>query len=227
MGNNLSEKAHHQSGTEEDSGHCRGHILVIDDDEMIRELLRAALSRQGHSVRLAHDMTTAQEALRSCAFDVIFVDIVYPGQQYSGFDIMDDIRKFQPGVPIVLMTAHPSTESAVEALHRQAFDYLMKPVRPAELNEVTRRALQHRMDETGRGGKWRVTEHAHDIRLTGREQDVLRLFARGLTFSETAEHLGCKPSTVHTHAKQIYRKLGVHSRSEAVFEARHLGMLDS
>ncbi|MDQ7011626.1 MAG: response regulator transcription factor [Mariprofundaceae bacterium] len=227
MGNNLAEEAHHQSGTEEDSGHCRGHILVIDDDALIRQLLQAALGRQGYRVRLARNLATAQKALRGHAFDVVFVDIVYPGQQYSGFDIMDDIRKFQPGVPIVLMTAHPSAESAVEALHKHAFDYLMKPIRAGELNEVTRRALQHRMDETGRGGKGRVTEHTHDIRLTGREQDVLRLFARGLTFSETAEHLGCKPSTVHTHAKQIYKKLGVHSRSEAVFEARHLGMLDN
>jgi len=204
-----------------------GHILVIDDDALIRELLHAALSRQGHSVRLARDLVTAQKALRQHAFDVVFVDIVYPGQQYSGFDIMDDIRKFQPGVPVVLMTAHPSTESAVEALHKHAFDYLMKPVRAGDLNEVTRRALQHRLHETGHSGKEQTTEHAHAIKLTGREEDVLRLFARGLTFSETAGHLGCKPSTVHTHAKQIYRKLGVHSRSEAVFEARHLGIIDN
>jgi len=68
--------------------------------------------------------------------------------------------------------------------------------------------------------EWRAIEQ-----LTGREVEVLDLFARGCSYNETAELLDCQLTTIQTHAKRIYKKLNVHSRAEAVFEARHLGLV--
>jgi len=71
--------------------------------------------------------------------------------------------------------------------------------------------------------------HIHDdmnhARLSCKENDVLNMFAKGYSYSEAAELLDCKLTTIQTHAKRIYKKLKVHSRSEAVFEARQLGLV--
>ncbi|MFQ5582286.1 MAG: response regulator [Mariprofundaceae bacterium] len=230
MVSNLAKKSNWDDNAcgKKTNGHCQGNILVVDDDGLIREVMHAALTRQGHRVQLGSDLATARKALIGNTFDLIFLDIVYPDQKYSGFDIMNDIRKYQPGAPIVLMTAYPSTESAVEALHKNAFDYLMKPIKLDELKQVTKRALRYKakLDEARRIRERLDIRHSHNVRLTDREKDILRLFAKGFTFKETAMHLGCKPSTIQSYAKQLYRKLGVHSRSEAVFEAIHLSLID-
>lgn len=69
-------------------------------------------------------------------------------------------------------------------------------------------------------------ESIKDVNLTGKELEILAFFVKGLTYKETAEVLQCKVSTVQTHIKQIYRKLGVHSRAEAVYEAIQMHMID-
>lgn len=66
----------------------------------------------------------------------------------------------------------------------------------------------------------------HDVRLTEREADVLRLIARGHTYAETAHRLGVSPHTVASHIKKAYRKLGVHSAGAAVLSAVKLGLID-
>lgn len=209
------------------NGRCPGNILLIDDDPVIREVLLTFLSEQGHAVVLAADLDTAKTAIIGQSFDLVLLDIVYPEQKHSGFDIMNDIRKHQPGCPVVLITAYPSTESAVKALHKNAFDYLMKPVKFADLEQVTNRALQFktRIDEARRLKERMDIETFNSVHLAKREKDILHLFAKGFSYNETALHLGCKPSTVQTYAKRLYKKLNVHSRSEAVFEAIHLGII--
>jgi len=228
MGRAVTARGRSRKGSKGPSGHCPGGILIIDDDPLIREVLFTFLSEQGHEVELAADLNAAKAAIIGQSFDLILLDIVYPEQKHSGFDIMNDIRKHQPGCPVVLITAYPSTESAVKALHKNAFDYLMKPVKFEELERVTNRALQFktRMDEAGRLKERMDIESINPIHLTKREKDILTFFAKGFSYNETARHMGCKPSTIQTYAKRLYKKLNVHSRSEAVFEAIHLGIIN-
>jgi len=204
-----------------------GKILVIDDDPVIREILKDVLTAQGHVVTLAADLDAARDAVFHHGFDLIFLDIVFPDQQYSGFDILKCIRKHLL-CPVVLITSHPSTDSAITALRDNVFDYLKKPLKISDLEAVTQRALQCQvsMDET-RSMKAQLDKNLGAMHLTDREKDILGLFARGFSYAEAAQLLGCKVSNIQMYAKRIYKKLGVHSRAEAVHEALCLQLIES
>ncbi|GMQ99700.1 MAG: hypothetical protein BMS9Abin18_0525 [Zetaproteobacteria bacterium] len=210
-----------------DDGNRVENILVIDDDPLICEILATMLARQGYSAESAADINAARTCVSRDSFDLVFLDIVFPGQKHSGFDIMHCIREYQPDCPVVLITAYPSTETAVEALHQNAFDYLMKPLKFEEVETVTNRALRYKtkQDEMIQSNGCMDMKNTGGVQLTDREYDILGLLAKGLSFREMALHFGCKISSVQTHTKQIYRKLGVHSRAEAVHEALQLKII--
>ncbi|MDQ6958954.1 MAG: response regulator transcription factor [Mariprofundaceae bacterium] len=210
-----------------DNGNRTENILVIDDDPLICEILATMLARQGYSAESAADINAARTYVSRDSFDLVFLDIVFPGQKHSGFDIMNCIREYQPDCPVVLITAYPSTETAVEALHQNAFDYLMKPLKLEEVETVTNRALQYKGKPDGMmPSNERIgVKNPGGLQLTDRERDILGLLAKGLSFHEMALHFGCKISSVQTHTKQIYRKLGVHSRAAAVHEALQLKII--
>jgi len=196
-----------------------GRILVIDDDPVILEILKDVLTAQGHVVTLAASLDAARDAVFHHGFDLIFLDIVFSGQQYSGFDILKCIRKHLL-CPVVLITSHPSTDSAIEALRDNVFDYLKKPLKINDLEAVTQRALQYQasLDET-RSMEVQLDKNLGAMHLTDREKDILGLFVRGFSYAEAARLLGCKVSNIQMYTKRIYKKLGVHSRAEAVHEA--------
>ena len=205
----------------------RGRILVIDDDRMLRQILCDILRQWGHEAASAANMDAAREAVSRHAYDLIFLDIVFSQHRYSGFDIMKCIRKCQAFSPVVLITSHPSTGSAVEALRKHAFDYLLKPLRLDELAAVTGRALQYRSRsaEAQELQSRLHMRHIGQVHMTDREREVLGLFAKGFSYAETARHLGIKVTTLQTYTKSIYKKLGVHSRAEAVHEALCLSLI--
>jgi len=175
----------------------------------------------------AADINAARTCVSRDSFDLVFLDIVFPGQKHSGFDIMHCIREYQPDCPVVLITAYPSTETAVEALHQNAFDYLMKPLKFEEVETVTNRALRYKSkpDEMMQSNECMGMKNPGGLQLTDRERGILGLLAKGLSFRGMALHFGCKVSSVQTHTKQIYRKFGVHSRAEAVHEALQLQII--
>ncbi|HXH64792.1 MAG TPA: response regulator transcription factor [Mariprofundaceae bacterium] len=201
---------------------------MIDDDPVMREILQGVLSGRGHTVELAENLDTARVAVSRHAFDLIFLDLVFSQQHYSGFDIMKCIRKRQLFCPMVLITSHPSTISAVEALREHAFDYLVKPLKIGELVVVTDRALRYnsKLAEARRLEERMGMRNICMAHITDREKDVLTLFAKGFSYAEVAEHLGIKLSTLQTYTKSIYKKLGVHSRTEAVHEALCLSLIE-
>jgi len=210
-----------------DSGNRAENILIIDDDPLIRDILATMLARQGCSVESAADIDAARTCVSRDSFDLVFLDIVFPGQKHSGFDIMHCIREHQPDCPVVLITAYPSTETAVEALHQNAFDYLMKPLKLEEVETVMSRALRYknRQSEVTRSNMRMNSEDTGGVRLTDRECDILGLLAKGFSYRKMASHFGCKLSSIQTHTKRIYKKFGVHSRAEAVHKALQLQII--
>jgi two-component system, NtrC family, response regulator AtoC len=122
----------------------RGSILLVDDEEKILKALGRALRDAGHAVIETTNPRNAQKLLAERPVDVLIVDNVMP--QLSGLDL---IREYVASTPeherpqILMMTAHATVESALEAMKLGALDYLQKPFEIDELLVVVRRALEH------------------------------------------------------------------------------------
>jgi len=116
-------------------------ILVVDDEESHRIMLRAVLSEDGYAVTEAADGTDAIMAVEKEAFDVILLDIRMTNM--DGIEALTEIRKISPLVPVLIMTAYASVKTAVEALKAGAFDYLTKPLDIEELKILIEKALEH------------------------------------------------------------------------------------
>ena len=116
-------------------------ILVVDDDLAHRTMLRKLLSGWGYTIMEADDGSTAVEAARHTPFDLILMDIRMI--KVSGLEALTEIKAFNPAIPIVIMTAYASVETAVEALKKGAYDYLTKPLDFDELRLTLERAMEH------------------------------------------------------------------------------------
>ncbi len=119
-------------------------ILVLDDEEGIRDFLAQTLADDGHTVAQAADGAEALKELNGRAFDLMITDLRLPGTM-GGMDVLRWARREQPEMEVVVMTAHGSVETAVEAMKLGAFDYLEKPLEsPGELRLLAGRALERR-----------------------------------------------------------------------------------
>ena len=168
------------------------HILLVDDDQKIRDLLARYLTENGFRVTPAADAANARAALRGLSFDIILLDVMMPGE--SGLDLARDLKKTRP-VPICMLTARCEPEHRIEGLEAGVDDYMQKPFEPRELllrlKNILRRGDPSSMgsrDEIRMGpftfnvGRGELKRDDVSIKLTERERDLLRLFAqrRGL-----------------------------------------------
>ncbi len=117
------------------------HILVVDDEEAIRKLLQTRFTREGWTVSTAEDGAKAVEVAVKTNPTVIVTDIKMPG--LDGFQLITELRKRGQECPIVMITGHGEKETAIEAIHRGAFDYLEKPFDMEEIAVVVKRAIEH------------------------------------------------------------------------------------
>src|ERR1700723_2577666 len=122
-------------------------ILIVDDDKSTRIALAAGLESIAHEVRNAQNGAIALNALRKEAFDVVLLDLRLGSE--SGLELVDEIFAIGRRIPIILMTAYGSIDTAVEGMKRGAFDYLLKPCIPDQLRQVLLRVertakLEHR-----------------------------------------------------------------------------------
>ncbi len=115
------------------------HLLVVDDDARLRELLRRYLTDQGFRVTVAADAIEARARLASFAFDLLVLDVMMPGE--SGLDLTRSLRAASR-IPILLLTAMAEPEDRINGLERGADDYLGKPFEPRELVLRVRNILQ-------------------------------------------------------------------------------------
>jgi two-component system, sensor histidine kinase and response regulator len=101
-------------------------VLVVDDEESIRETLGIFLRKAGYEVVLAEDVPTAQQRLKETEFDVVVTDIIMP--RLTGVELLQMIRQQSPRVQVILMTGQPTVETAAATVRAGAFDYLTKPI---------------------------------------------------------------------------------------------------
>lgn len=120
----------------------KANVLVVDDEQVMRDSLRAWLEDEGFEVETADDALKALAMAKERPFDVAVIDIRMPGM--DGIVLQKKLREAQADLPVVIITAHASVETAVQAMREGAYDYLMKPFPPEKLTNVIRRVLEHR-----------------------------------------------------------------------------------
>jgi len=118
------------------------NILVIDDEESMRDSCRQALRRAGNRVRTAADGLQALAMLEEESFDLVILDLKMPG--LDGMDVLKRIKESDPEAIVVVITGYATIESAVEAMKRGAYDFIPKPFTPAGLRMIVNRALRKR-----------------------------------------------------------------------------------
>ena len=125
------------------------NILVVDDDSAHRTMLRTLISGWGHAVSEADDGSTAIEKVKETSFDLILMDVRMV--KVSGLEALETIKSYNPAIPVIIMTAYSSIETAVEALKQGAHDYLTKPLDFDKLRLTLERAMEHtRLKEENR-----------------------------------------------------------------------------
>jgi DNA-binding NtrC family response regulator len=117
-------------------------ILVIDDEEIMREILDALLTREGYHVRLAASGAEGLELAKSVPFDAAIVDVMMPGM--DGLAALEELKKLDEELPVLMITAFASVETAISAMKRGAFDYITKPFKNDEVLVVVRNAVERR-----------------------------------------------------------------------------------
>jgi DNA-binding NtrC family response regulator len=135
-------------------------ILVIDDEEIMREILDALLTREGYAVRLAGTAAAGLDLARAMPFDAAIVDVMLPGM--DGVQALDELKKIDDDLPVLMITAYASVENAIAAMKRGAFDYISKPFKNDEVLAVLRNALaQKRLVDENRALRQNLQAHVN------------------------------------------------------------------
>jgi DNA-binding NarL/FixJ family response regulator len=198
-------------------------VAVVEDNDLVRELLVRQLNRTTHleCVGACADAETALKEIPRLKPDVVLMDIRLP--LMSGIECTTRLRGLFPRLNIVMLTEHENTELVFEALKAGANGYLLRKHTPA-------RQLENALSEVMKGGSPMTPDVARKVvqyfqqlggapgmeKLTKREREVLDCLAQGWLYKEIADRLGISIETARRHLKNIYRKLQVGTRTEAV-----------
>jgi DNA-binding NarL/FixJ family response regulator len=197
-------------------------VAIVEDDANARELILRTLRRAGFDCVCA--CITAEEALReipACRPDVVLMDVKLPVM--DGIECTARLRGAMPRLQIIMLTEHGGSERVFAALKAGANGYLLR-------SRVNARGLQEAIEEVLSGGAPMTPEIARFVvdffhrnpgtggteKLSRRELEVLRHLAQGALYKEIADRLGITLDTVRCHIQNIYQKLQVRSRTEAV-----------
>ena len=215
-------------------------ILVVDDDVAFRESVCAAIARDDTMTLAsqAGSVAAAREAIQLGNFDVALVDLGLPDG--NGIELIREIALTRPETDVMVVTVFGDEAHVLASIEAGATGYLLKrslndtlgaTVRElraggSPISPVIARQLLHRFKkDTPQPAQPSQPTVIDDGGLSEREREVLLFIAKGFTVGEIANMLHLSAHTVATHVKHIYRKLAVHSRTEAVFEAGRMGLL--
>ncbi|HEX5473814.1 MAG TPA: sigma-54 dependent transcriptional regulator [Vicinamibacterales bacterium] len=154
----------------------KGTILVVDDEEIMRDILETLLAREGYDVRLATTAAEGLDLLRAMPFDAAILDVMLPGM--DGIAALDEVRRIDDDLPVLMITAFASVENAIAAMKRGAFDYITKPFKNDEVLVVLRNALaQRRLVAENRALRQNLQAHSnHFGEIIGRSSAMRQVF---------------------------------------------------
>lgn len=182
-----------------------GHILVIEDEASLRKTLARILQQAGFEVTTAESAEQGLDYLKTTKFDLVFTDLRLPG--IPGLEALKRIQTQQPNLPVVLFTAQPDINSAVEALRHGATDYLLKPLKPEIIIERTKTILLNKQKEKR---KIEITQE-----ITKLQNELKQL--------ETSEAISSTPAPITETNPERYIKNGslvldLHTRRISIHE---------
>jgi len=197
-------------------------VAIVEDKEGVREnwanLLEATPGFR--CVAACESGEAAVSALPRLEPDVVLMDIHLPGM--SGIETIVRLKQIIPETQFLMVTVYSDADRVFEALKAGASGYLLKSTPPTELLASITNVTQGQAPMTGAIARLVIEAFRQpapqtpaDAGLTQREEECLRLLARGLANKEIADRMGVSVSTVHFHLKEIYQKLHVRSRAEA------------
>ena len=203
----------------------RIRVLTVDDHPLLRSGIAAVIEGE-EDIMVVGEATNGKEAVESFRIyrpDVTLMDLQMPVM--NGIDAILAIRREFPGARIVILTTYDGDAQAVRALKAGAAGYLLKSMLREELINTIRiiHAGQRRVPPEIAAG---IAEHVADETLTGREIEVLRKVAAGMSNKIIAQQLAVSEATVKTHMKSILSKLGANDRTHAVTIAMKRGFID-
>ena len=211
-------------------------VMIVDDHSIMRDGLQEMLER-------SHDFQVVGQARYGCEAvdlarrlkpDVIIMDVIMPVK--NGVDACRDVMEAVPGTRVLMLTASTNDHTVIDAIAAGATGYLQKFTGKDELlatirdvvdgefrvpGDVVRRAFAGVRDSSGEDDTTELT------RLTEREQEILKLFAEGMSYAEIAEARGNRPLTIRNAIYGIRNKLGASSSQEMVVWAVRNGLLDN
>lgn len=205
-------------------------VLIADNHPVVREGLKQIFATTS-DILLAAETSNGTETLwkvRQGNIDVVLLDISLPGP--DGIEVLKQLKRERPRVPVLMFTIHPEADYAVRSLRAGASGYIVKDIAPAQLIEAVR--------QVGKGGRYITpavaeqlafvllsdTQNPHE-RLSDREFRVMCLIASGKTIAEIAAELGISPKTVSTYRGRILEKMNMRTNAELTHYAIQRGLV--
>lgn len=207
-------------------------VLIADDHAVFRRGLKETIGEAFPKVTFgeAKSAMEALECVRLQNWDIVILDISMPGK--SGLDILEDLKRLRPKLPILLLSMHPEEQYARRALKAGASGYLTKESVPDELKLAVRKivaggryvsaTLAERLAYDLRSG---AEAPVHEL-LSDREFQVLRMIASGKTVKQIADEVGLSVKTVSTYRARILEKTGLNTTAELIRYAFQAQLVD-
>ena len=199
-------------------------ISIVEDQDEMRESLVAWLS-DAPGLRCVGAHASGEDALRNIPAedpDVVLMDINLTGM--SGIQCVTRLKATLPKIQVLMLTTYDEGDAIFDSLRAGANGYLLKNMPQSELVDAVRQVHAGGAPMSLQIAR-KVINHFHQTKpapaveqLTGREQEILRLLAKGYMYKEIADQLSISMSTVRTHVSAVYEKLHVHSRTEAAMK---------
>lgn len=203
------------------------NILLVEDDPDIRELVRLYLNKEGFHVSEAGTGGEAIRLAQSGCFDLMVLDILLPDM--NGMAVCEEVRR-QSDLPIIFVSCKIDSSDIIKGLEMGADDYVTKPFDPSILVSRVKakmRRYKNQLNPVSHPSpsipttQWEINHEP----LTKREIEVLSLIAKGYTNQEIAAHFYISLGTVKGYNNQLFSKLQVKNRTQAILQARQLGIL--
>ena len=209
-------------------------ILLVEDDPPTNWRLKDALEKAGFDVAAAMTLAEARASLDTRKPRVLLTDLQLPDGH--GIELIRETRASLPDTEIMVISILGDEESVISAITVGATGYILKDAFPTDIAATVRELVAGHSPISASIARFIVRRtqasaepatgpELNTAKLTPREIDILWGIAKGFSYAEIAGHLGLSKQTVPGHIKSIYRKLEVHTRGEAVFEAVQQGLI--
>src|SRR4030065_2023066 len=191
-------------------------ILIVDDEKDFRAIVKEILIDEEFSAAEASNGLNAIEIFKNNSFDVVLLDLRMP--HMDGIETMRELRKINPHIPVIILTAFGDIPTAVEAVKEGAYDFITKPPEFDKLIITIKKAVEKR--------RTRLEAIRKDIpALNNREKEVLKWLKEGKRSWDISRILHISKNTVDFHIKNLFKKLNVVNRTQAVSEALRRGII--